>query len=173
MEINKLLNEICKNGSVYDEVMMTIIAPNYNLKPALISEISVYILENKKKIREICDRGEFKYYFIRMCQNQIHSNTSPFHKNNRIVNTYENIDSIDVIDEDDLEYKQEKENQFQQIKKARKQAGLTWYEEQIATEYFDENKSLRKIEKIYNIDHCSIYNTVNDIKTKINKQINK
>jgi DNA-directed RNA polymerase specialized sigma subunit len=173
MEINELLNEICKRGSIYDEIMNNIISPNYEIKPALISELSLYILENQSKIKKVVKRGEFKYYFIRMCQNQVHSNTSPFHKNNRIKESivYDDMEIYD--DEQDLEYKEEKENQLQQIKKARKKAKLNWYEQQICTEYYDNNKTLRAIEKEYGIDHVSIYLTVKSVKEKIEKQINK
>lgn len=171
MEINELLTEICTSGSIYDEIMNNIITPNYNLKPALISEISLYILENQSKIKKVNKKGYLKYYFIRICQNQVHSKTSPFHKNNRVQDTYQ-IENFELIDEnEDLQFKEEKEFELQQLTNARKKAKLSWYETQIAEEYFDNNKTLRAIEKEYGIDHVSIFLTVKEIKEKILKQI--
>ena len=84
MTINQILVEITRKGSIFDEIMNNVLNPRVDLKPQLISEIAISYLENAEKIEKVYSDGYFKYYFINTIRNQVHSSTSPFHKNNRI-----------------------------------------------------------------------------------------
>ena len=64
MKINDILIEITKRGSIYDDIMNNLLTPRIDLKPELISEISISFLENKEKIEKVYEMGYFKYYFI-------------------------------------------------------------------------------------------------------------
>jgi hypothetical protein len=64
MKINNILIEITKKGSIYDEIMNNLLSPRFELKPELISEISLSFLENREKIEKVYEMGYFKYYFI-------------------------------------------------------------------------------------------------------------
>jgi hypothetical protein len=48
--VTTILNEICKNGGEFDEIINTIIAPNYHQKPELISELALSFYSNEKSI---------------------------------------------------------------------------------------------------------------------------
>ena len=116
MKINDILTEITNKGSIYDEIIDNIITPRFDLKPELISEIAISFLENKIKIEEVYRLGYFKYYFINTVRNQIHSNTSSFHKNIRIKDNeyFENYGYIedDTTIEDKIEF-ENKLNRFE------------------------------------------------------------
>ena len=69
MKINDILIEITKRGSIYDDIMNNLLTPRIDLKPELISEISISFLENKEKIEKVYEMGYFKYYFINVIKN--------------------------------------------------------------------------------------------------------
>ena len=171
MDINRIIEEICKTGSVYDEIINNIISPRIDLKPQLISEIALNFLENSKKIEKIWQEKYFKYYFIVTVKNQVHSNTSSFHKNVRIYNDYGNLDNIDLEDDVTIEDKIEFENKLAKINKTYKEVKKNYFQERMWEEYFINDKTYRQIEKEYGIDHCLVWNNVNTIKKKIKKII--
>jgi len=169
--INTILIEITTKGSIYDEIINNLITPRFDLKPELISEISISFLENKEKIEDVYERGYFKYYFINTVKNQIHSNTSSFHKNNRIQD-YELYDNyMDVIDDSDIDNKIEFEERLNLIDKLYTNTKKTWFEATLWEEYFFKNKTYRQIEKEYGLDHVLVFHNVKKIKTRIKKQL--
>jgi hypothetical protein len=171
MEINNILIEITTRGSIYDEIINNLITPRFDLKPELISEISLSFLENKDKIEDIYIRGYFKYYFINTVKNQIHSNTSSFHKNIRIQDyqTYE--DYMEVEDDTDIDDKIEFEERLELIENIYKNTKKTWFEDRMWEEYYINDKTYREIEREYGIDHCLVFHNVKKIKQKIQKQL--
>jgi hypothetical protein len=171
MEINNILIEITTRGSIYDEIINNLITPRFDLKPELISEISLSFLENKDKIEDIYIRGYFKYYFINTVKNQIHSNTSSFHKNIRIQDyqTYE--DYMEVEDDTDIEDKIEFEERLELIENIYKNTKKSWFEDKLWEEYFINDKTYREIEKEYGIDHVLVWHYVKKMKEKIQKQV--
>lgn len=173
MDINTILIEITTPGSLYDEIMDNIITPRYDLKPELISELSISFLENSKKIETIYKDGFFKYYFINACRNQIHSSTSPFHKNNRIMD-FEYIDNANTqYDDDDIELKKEFEYKLDLIHKTYKQIKKSWFENAMFEEYFIKNKTYRQIEAEYGLDHSLVWLNVKKVKDRLIEEIKK
>ncbi len=171
MNINKLLEEICKPGSIYDEIINNLITPRFDLKPELISEIGISFCENKEKIEKIYEEGYFKYYFIMTVKNQIHSSTSPFHKNVRLKD-YEFIDNYETLEfEDEIEYKVTREENINLIEEAFLNVKKTWFQEVLYNEYFYKNKTYKQIANEYEINQTTIWLNVKDVRDKINEYI--
>jgi len=171
MKINDILTQIATKGSIYDEIIDNIIQPRFDLKPELISEISISFLENRIKVEEAYEKNYFKYYFINTVRNQIHSNTSSFHKNIRIQDNeyFENYNNIE--DETTIEDKIEFEERLELINKKYKDTKKTWFEDRLWEEYFINNKTYREIGEEYKINHCLVFHNVKKIKDKIQKQL--
>jgi hypothetical protein len=164
--IRQLLQEIAKPGSLYDEIISNIIQPNFHLKNELISELAISFLENEKKVNEVIDKGYFNYYFIRACINQIKSNTSPFHKNNRIKD-FTFIENIEILDDTDIELKQSKEEKYIRIDRAYVKIPKTYFQEYLFQEYFTKNKTFRQIAKENDISHCLVFHEVTKVKNQL------
>jgi len=170
MIINEILEEIYTKGSIYDEIIDNIIGEKNQLKSELLSEISLYYLLNKEKIEDVYNKGYFKYYFINTVKNQFWSNTSSFHKNIRIPNNKEISDiKYDIIEDNtSIEEKIHLEERIDNLQIIKSNCGMTWFESQMLREYFDHNKTYRKIEDEYGLDHCLVFKTV---KTTLQKMI--
>lgn len=167
IDIDKILNEICKKGSIYDEIMSNVLNPRLDLKPELISELALSFLENKEKIVDVYEKGYFKYYFINACRNQVHSSTSSFHKNIRIKD-YEYIDNyIGLLDEDDIDQKIEFEKRLETIQETYKGVKKSWFEDKMFDEYFGKNKTYREIEREYGLDHSLVWVNVKKVKDRL------
>jgi hypothetical protein len=150
--------------------MDNIIKPNYHLKPELISELAISFLENRNRVEQVIKQGYFLYYFIRACKNQVHSNTSPFHKNNRL---QENIyyDNMEFVDDSDIELIEEMEEKFKRIDKAYVKIPKTHFQDILWGEYFTKGKTLREIGKEYEISHCLVFHEIKKIKEQMKKII--
>lgn len=176
MDINKIVEEICKEGTIWSEIIDNILQPNNHLKNELLSEVCLYYLENKEKIESVWAEGYFKYYFINTIKNQIRSNTSSFHKNIRI-NKFETIDGeIEVEydeDKDGIEYKIELENKLKKINNTLKKIKISWFERQMYIEYYVNNKTYRQIEEEYDLDHVLVWKTVTKVIKQVKEHINK
>ena len=168
--LRPILTEICKKGSIYDEILDNILKPNYHLKPELISELSISFLENEEKVSKVIQDGYFLYYFIRAVKNNVHSNTSPFHKNTRIKeNLY--YDNLEVIDEDDIQRKIEMEEKYIKIDKAYTKIPKTHFQEFVFHEYFTKDKTYREIGEEMGVSHCLVFHEVKKIKQEIISKI--
>jgi hypothetical protein len=170
MNIRTILNQIATKDSIYDEIIDNIITPNFHLKPELISEISISFLENEKKLNEVIANGYFLYYFIRTCKNQIHSNTSSFHKNVRIQDNIF-IDNIDLEDLTDIELKEEKEEKYLLIDRNFVRIQKTHFQNHLWIEYFQKGKTHRQIAKDMDISHCLSWHELKKIKDELVKNI--
>jgi hypothetical protein len=168
--LKQTLEEICRTGSIYDEIIDNIIKPNYHLKPELISELSISFLENEVKLNQVIKDGYFLYYFIRACKNQVHSNTSPFHKNTRI---QENLfyDNLNIADDDDIQIKIENEQKYLKIDKAYTTIPKTHFQEFVFHEYFTKDKTYRQIGEEIGVSHCLIFHEVKKIKVELMSRI--
>jgi hypothetical protein len=170
--IRTVLVEIAKKGSIYDEIIDNIITPNFHLKPELLSEISISFLENEKKVDEVIRQGYFTYYFIRTIKNNVHSNTSPFAKNVRLKdNVY--YDNIEILDNSDIELKEEKELKLQRIDRAYTKIPKTYFQEFVFNEYFTLGKTYRQIanESEGSFSHCLCFHEVTKIKNKLRELV--
>lgn len=171
MKINNILIEITTKGSIYDEIMNNILSPRFDLKPELISELAISFLENKDKIEKVYEMGYFRYYFINSVRNQIHSNTSPFHKNNRIKD-YDYIqDYTNIPNDDDIQEKINFEERLDLVNNLYKNTSKNWFEDRMWEEYYVNGKTYRQIEKEYGLDHCLVFHNVKKIKDRIKKQL--
>ena len=164
--IERILEEIVKKGSIYDEVLNNIIQPRFDLNPELISELAISFLENRTKVQQAIDNNYFLYYFIRAAKNQVHSKTSGFHKNTRIKD-YTQEFNFDIVDENEIELKKEKEEKFLAIDKIYTTIPKTYFQEWLFHEYFTFNKTFRQIAKENDISHTLVFHEV----TKIRKII--
>jgi hypothetical protein len=172
MKIRQLLCEIATPNSIYDEIINNLITPNFHLKPALLSELSIGFLQNEKKVDEAIKNNYFVYYFIRSVKNQIHSNTSGFHKNTRIKdNIY--FDNLEIPDESDIELKELKELKLLRIDKIYTTIQKSYFQEFIWHEYFTKGKTYRQISKENEgaFSHCLAFHEVSKIKKKIKEII--
>lgn len=173
MNINQILEEIMQKNSIYDEIINNLITPRFDLKPELISEIAISFLENKEKIEEIYQQGYFKYYFINVVKNQVHSNTSPFHKNVRIQD-YEYNDNTTVLDDNrDIENKILFEQKLELINKVYKDLKKNWFQSEMFHQYYILNKTYRQIENEFGVDHILVFHTIKKLKTRIKKEVDK
>lgn len=171
MKINDILIEITKKGSIYDEIIITLLKPRIDLKPELISEVSISYLENAAKIEKIYADGYFLYYFTNTIKNQVHSSTSPFHKNIRFKD-YDYIqDYVDLPNDDDIQEKITFEERLTLVEDTYKEVKKTWFEDKMWEEYFINDKTFRQIEKEYGIDHCLVFHNVKKIKDKIKQKV--
>lgn len=170
MTINEILEEIYSKGSIYDEIVDNMIGVNNPQKSELLSEISLYYLLNKEKIENIYENNYFKYYFINTIRNQYRSNTSSFHKNMRLINDIQinDIEINDIIEDSTIEEKIHLEERIENLQKIKQNCGITWFESQMVREYYNNQKTYRKIEEEYGLDHCLVFKTV---KTAIKKMI--
>jgi hypothetical protein len=167
--IEQTLEEIAKKGSIYDEIINNIIQPNFHLKPELISELAISFLQNREKVQHALDNNYFVYYFVRTVKNQVHSNTSGFHKNTRI-KEYKQDFNYEIIDQDDIELKKEKEQKYIAIDKIYVQIPKTYFQEWLFHEYFTFNKTFRQIAKENEISHTLVFHEVTKIKKEIQKR---
>ena len=167
--IEQTLIEITQKGSIYDEIINNIIQPNFHLKNELISELAISFLENRVKVQHALDNNYFLYYFIRACKNQVHSNTSGFHKNTRIKD-YTQEFNYEIVDETDIELKKEKEQKYIAIDKAYVTIPKTYFQEWLFHEYFTFNKTFRQIAKENEISHTLVFHEVTKIKKEIQKR---
>jgi hypothetical protein len=169
--INDILIEIARKGSIYDEIIDNIITPRFDLKPELISEIAISFLENRVKVEEAYEKNYFKYYFINTVRNQIHSNTSSFHKNIRIQDN-EYFESYGYLeDETTIDDKIEFEERLDIVNDMYKNTKKSWFEATLWDEYFIKNKTYREIGNEYGINHCLIFHNVKKIKEKIKQKV--
>lgn len=168
--IQKILEEIATPNSIYDEMIDNILRPNLHLKPELISELAISFLENEDKLNEVIKNGYFTYYFIRAVINNVRSNTSPFYKNN-IIKDHIYYDNIDIIDEDNIEEKIEKEIKFQLIDKIYTKIPKTYFQEWVFHEYYTKGKTYREIanENGNSFSYCLVFHEVKKIKDQLKK----
>jgi RNA polymerase sigma factor (sigma-70 family) len=168
-----ILEHIARKGSIFDEIIDNIIAPNFHQKPELISEIAVSFLTNEKSVNKAIKGNYFNYYFIRVVKNQLHSKTSPFHKNVRKTNTMAiPVSEIDIEDEeDDLQYKMLNERQNDLLTDVLDEIKVTWFEREIFRLYYEEGMTYRAIEAETGVDHSLCWVTIKKIKGRIKKQI--
>ena len=167
--IEHTLELIASAGTIYDEIINNIIQPNFHLKNELISELAVSFLTNRVKVQQALDNNYFLYYFIRACKSQVHSNTSGFHKNTRIKD-YTQEFSYEIVDETDIELKQEKEKKYIAIDKIYTTIPKTYFQEWLWHEYFTFNKTFRQIAKENEISHTLVFHEVTKIKKEIQKR---
>jgi hypothetical protein len=168
MKIRQLLCEIATPNSLYDEIINNLITPNFHLKPELLSELSIGFLQNEKKVDEAIKNNYFVYYFIRSVKNQVHSNTSGFHKNTRIKdNIY--FDNLEIPDDSDIEFKEEKEEKLKKIDRAYVKIPKSYFQEFLWHEYYTLGKTHRQISKENGgaFSHCLSYHEIKKIKDKL------
>jgi len=153
--LNQFLESLLDKDSEYYQIMLNIVL-NEDLIPPLVSEISISYLENRERIESIIEQGYIKYFFIRTILNQIKSNTSPFHKNNRI--TKDEIPSnINIIDEDTTEEKENLELQYLLIDYSYVRVPKTYFGEYIFQQYFYHQKTYRQIAEEMGISHSLVF----------------
>ena len=157
--IEQVLEEIAKKGSIYDEIINNIIQPRFDLKPELISELAISFLENRTKVQQAIDNNYFLYYFIRAAKNQVHKNTR--------IKDYTQEFNFDIVDENEIEYKKEKEEKYIAIDKIYTTIPKTYFQEWLFHEYYTFNKTYRQIAKENEISHTLVFHEV----TKIRKFI--
>ncbi len=140
--------------------MDNILAPNYHLKPALLSEVAIQLYNQKKKAETAYKDGWFKFLFISMCSNQVKSSTSSFHRINRQTLSTRHNKYFDKINDEMNsgfsieEHEDLQENQSHQltlIRTAMKnvEPHCQWVENEMGRLHYGEGLSFRKIESFY------------------------
>lgn len=172
-----ILKFIASGGSVYDQIIDTIIAPNYHYKEELISELAISFLGNKKSVDKALKGGYFNYYFIRTVKNQVHSSTSPFHFNVRQTSN-QGLEASWLADEleddqEDLQYKMMIEEQQDILDQVLDEIKVTYFEGEMFRMYYKDGLSFRKIEKLTGTDHVTVHSTVSNIRNRICEHLEK
>jgi hypothetical protein len=106
---------------------------------------------------------------VRTVKNQIHSNTSGFHKNTRIKD-YTQEFNYEIVDDTDIEIKKEKEKKYIAIDKIYTTIPKTYFQEWLWHEYFTFNKTFRQIAKENEISHTLVFHEVTKIKKEIQRK---
>lgn len=176
--VTTILQEICRKGSEFDQIIDNLIAPNYKQKPELISELALSFYSNEGSIDQAIKKNYFKYFFIRTVKNQVHSKTSPFHKNCRmtIVDQLNCSDSdlLNEIDDDaDINKKLEIEEKIDVVEEALNKTNVTYFEAELFKLYFFKDYTYRQIEKECDVDHVLAWLTVKKVLNKVKKQIKR
>lgn len=174
MTVEEILKELYNKNSEYNQIIDKLIAPHFHYKDDLLQEISLSYLSNKKKVQKAIDEGYFKYYFIMTVKNNVHSSTSPFHKNIRLNNKIQieqDVQVEDIVDEYGLEYKIEMDEKYKQAQYLRKNVKMNYFESEMMRLYFDENKTYRAIAEEYDINHTLVFITIKNVLERIKKQI--
>ncbi|CAA6810305.1 MAG: Unknown protein [uncultured Sulfurovum sp.] len=176
--LDKALTEmVTPNTILYDAINKNLGSYNLHKRDELISEIAISLCSNRKKINKIIEKKEFLYYFLMILRNQIKSSTSSFHKNCRetITSNFNVVDksfeTIDVSNEDEIEYNQMVEGKRELVKIARESVKVSWFDAEIFKLYFDEGMTYREIEGECGIDHCLAWHSVKSTKKKLIKRI--
>jgi hypothetical protein len=166
MTIRQILEEIATPGSIYDEILDNILRPNLHLKPELISELAISFLEKEDKLNEVIKANYFIYYFIRTVTNNVRSNTSPFYRNN-IVKERLLFNNVDIVDDSDVETKEEKELKYQKIDRAYVSIPKTYFQEFVWHEYFTKGKTYRQIGEENSMSYSIIFYEIKKIKDQL------
>lgn len=172
--LNEILEELYNTESEYNQIIDKLIAPHFHYKDDLLQEICLSYLSNKNKVQKAIDEGYFKYYFIMTVKNNVHSSTSPFHKNIRLnnkVQVEQDVQIEEIIDEYGMEYKLEMDEKYEQAKQLRKNVKMNYFESEMMRLYFDENMTYRAIAEEYDINHTLVFLTVQNVLERIKKQI--
>lgn len=172
MKINQIINTVFKNNSIYHEIMDNIIGNKKNIKSELISELALSFLSSPKKIEEVWNKGYFKYYFMNAVTNQVHSNTSPLYKTTHL---QEHIQAENLTHDsyDHIEDKVRLEERYSLIENALLNIEVSWFDLEMFTEYYSNNKSYRVIEKELGVDHCLAFHSVKKTREKIVNHLNQ
>jgi hypothetical protein len=172
VNINDFLNELCRKGSIWNDIIDNIIGGDGKLKSALISEIALSYLERKKNIEPLLGKPEFKYYFIQTVINQVKSNTSPLYKNyKKTLSTSEEFDftALDIKDENDIDEKIDFEFKLNDLKSKLLKIKISWFEGQMFKLYYEDGLTYRQIEKEWGINFLTAYSAVKRVKEKLIK----
>jgi len=128
-------------------------------------------------IIDLHQTNKLQFYAVRIVLNQINSTSSPFYKTyiSNQEDTNQDLKVIPQEDEDDIF------NTFDVLTYCNKYSVLSWYELNMLSIYYQlgeysdvENKAtFRGIEDEYNIDHISIYKTIQGAIEKIKEHVDK
>lgn len=170
--INEIIEEIVKKGSIYDDIMDKFLhmAHKHHLKPELISEICLSFLQNPEKIERVYHQGGLRWYFIRTVQNQVNSSTSPFYKATHLIDNIP-VENVPSVLDTQIDEKMEIEAMYEQIEEALDELKVPWFDSEIFKLYYIEGKSYRQIEREHDIDHCLAWNSVKKTKRLIKRWI--
>jgi hypothetical protein len=170
VNLDEFLKEMCRRGSIWNDIIDNIIGNDPSLKRALISEIALNFLEKREKIELLLNEQHFKYYFIQTVMNQVRSNTSPLYKNyKKSLSGGEEFDfsAYEKIDENDIEEKIDKEKKLKDIEEGLLKIKISWFEGQMFKLYFKDGLTYRQIEKDWGINFLTAYSAVKRVKEKL------
>jgi DNA-directed RNA polymerase specialized sigma24 family protein len=172
MNLDEFLEEMCRRGSIWNDIIDNIIGGDGGMKRALISEIAISFLERREKIEEILNEQHFKYYFIQTIMNQVRSNTSPLYKNHKMmIAKGEEFDfsHLDMIENNDIEEKIEREEKLLNIEEKLLKIKISWFEGQMFNLYYKQGLTYRQIESEWGINFLTAYSAVKRVKEKLMK----
>ena len=141
-------------------------------------DLYVILLEKDDSlILDLHKKNKLQFYTIRIVLNQISSTSSPFYKT-YLANTEDTNADLSIYSasiEEDIT------SDFDVLKYCNENSILSWYELNMLSIYYQlgeysdtENKATyRGIEEEYNIDHISIYLTVQEAIRKIKEHVEK
>jgi len=176
-KIEQVTREVFKPGSIYDEIIDNILSYNVHLKNPLLSEIGMYICENKKKIAKMVDEKYFKYWFINFVRIQATKRNASLYANERLTISKQfgteefDFNMYEKEEDDDITIKELLEERWDMLKVAREEVKVSWFDAEMFRLYYDEKKTYRAIEEEYNINHVLVFNSVKKVREKLKKHI--
>lgn len=188
---NNILDELYR--SEFMESFLSKITSDHYLKEDLRQELFLILCKmNDKKIIDLYENNELKYYVIRIAKNNYHSSTSPFHKKYRNTKLEYGLELEDIDIDTNFHFEKlilESNKRDEMSDKLRRlikmidtivESDLHWYNQGIFNMYFKKGKwdkidgefrdlecgkeksTYRRIEEITKIDHTSVFLTMKE-----------
>ena len=136
---------------------------------------------NDKKLEEIIDRKELKYYIIRIFSNLYYRKDSKFNnKYKRIYliqrelqkNAKRNINHyLDILNKNNVEYWEEVNKKVTWIENKLKD--IDWFDAQVFKIYYLEKHSLNTMSKATNINRSTLGKSIRKVKKYLKNEIKK
>tara|TARA_R110000765_G_C18843496_1_gene598225 strand:+ start:437 stop:883 length:447 start_codon:yes stop_codon:yes gene_type:complete len=117
---------------------------------------------------EIYNKGEFKYFFIRMVINQTKSVSSQFYKATKLLVDTTNFTPLQYDDDSEIQHNflilddyelelEQREELITAMSEARNLVLTDWFSSEMFKMYYDENMTYREIGKYAGVDYNTVY----------------
>ncbi len=161
-----IINEVA-NSKEYLNLCKKI-ANGSELYRDLFQELIIILIEyDQEKIKGMHERGELKFFIVRILQNQFRSNSSDFYKKHVKFNANSSeITGVERQIEDIESSTHYKAIVEYEVTKENFSTSHEWYENNLFKSYLKEG-SLRKLEKETGISRTAITNVINKYTSKL------
>lgn len=168
--LNDIITHINQDTDMYKEIVMNVSKQYYE---DMWGEMMLILLEykNPDKLIEAYNKKYFKYFFIRILTNQIHSSTSPFFYKYKRHNLDLNVEIESVGDIEDDSWVEEINKFNEKTDEFLEQEH--WYDKELFNMYYKEGLSYSKINQLTKIPKSSLWNSVSKTTERFRNYLNK